>query len=84
MEDHSVSYQAELDKGFEVYLRSIGTSTRRSMYGLRRRLEDMGVSRVTTQSDANAPKALDDMAQLHARRWRAPLFSPSAMDFHRE
>lgn len=83
IEDPSISYQAELNGGFEAYLRSIGSSTRRSLYGLRRRLAELGVPRITTQSGDNAVQALETMARLHARRWKAALFTPSAMDFHR-
>jgi CelD/BcsL family acetyltransferase involved in cellulose biosynthesis len=80
--DALVSYQADLSRGFAAYLRVLGQSTRRSIWGLRRRLAAHG--RVTFEF--LAPEEIDggfsDLNRLHQLRWQHSAFTGASLDFH--
>jgi CelD/BcsL family acetyltransferase involved in cellulose biosynthesis len=80
--DPVVSYQADLSNGFAAYLRALGQSTRRSVWGLRRRLAEQG--KVTFE--LLAPEQIDggfsDLNRLHQLRWQRPAFTGAGLEFH--
>jgi CelD/BcsL family acetyltransferase involved in cellulose biosynthesis len=80
--DPLVSYQADLSGGFDGYLRSLGQSTRRSVWNLRRRLARQG----KVSFELLAPEEIDggfsDLNRLHQLRWRLPAFTGSVLEFH--
>jgi CelD/BcsL family acetyltransferase involved in cellulose biosynthesis len=80
--DPLVSYQADLSGGFDRYLRSLGQSTRRSVWNLRRRLARQG----KVSFELLAPEEIDggfsDLNRLHQLRWRQPAFAGSVLEFH--
>jgi CelD/BcsL family acetyltransferase involved in cellulose biosynthesis len=80
--DRLVSYQADLSHGFGPYLRSLGQSTRRSLWNLRRRLGQPG----TVSFELLSPEAIDgglnDLNRLHRLRWHQPAFAGAGLDFH--
>jgi CelD/BcsL family acetyltransferase involved in cellulose biosynthesis len=82
--EHSTSRQADLSRGFEPYLRSLGQSTRRSLWHLRRRLADLGAVRIEHASREQIPAAFDHLNSLHEKRWGSHGFSGSRLTFHRE
>jgi CelD/BcsL family acetyltransferase involved in cellulose biosynthesis len=82
--DSIMSYQADLSPGFEGYLALLGQSTRRALWGLRRRLEplvdaDEPCERV---DGVDIESAFDDLNRLHAARWGTPLFHGRRLQFH--
>jgi CelD/BcsL family acetyltransferase involved in cellulose biosynthesis len=80
--DGLMSYQADLSRGFGAYLRGLGQSTRRSVWGLRRRLGVRG----NVTFELLAPEEIDggfsDLNRLHQLRWRRPAFSGARLAFH--
>jgi CelD/BcsL family acetyltransferase involved in cellulose biosynthesis len=80
--DRSVSYQADLSQGFGVYLRSLGQSTRRSLWNLRRRLARQGNVSFELLAPEEIEGGLSDLNRLHQLRWRQPAFSASVLEFH--
>jgi len=80
--DRSASYQADLSQGFAVYLRSLGRSTRRSLWGLRRRLAEQAQVRFETLGPAEIETGFADLNRLHQIRWNKPAFSGSRLAFH--
>jgi CelD/BcsL family acetyltransferase involved in cellulose biosynthesis len=80
--DPFVSYQADLSRGFDGYLRSLGQSTRRSVWNLRRRLARQG----SVSFELLAPEEIDsgfgDLNRLHQLRWRQPAFAGRGLEFH--
>ncbi len=80
--DPLVSYQADLSRGFEEYLRSLGQSTRRSLWNLRHRLARQGRVSFEQLPVEEVERALDDLNRLHQLRWGRVAFSRSALDFH--
>jgi hypothetical protein len=80
--DPLVSYQADLSHGFEGYLRSLGQSTRRSVWNLRRRLARQG----NVSFELLAPEEIDggfsDLNRLHQLRWQQPAFAGTVLEFH--
>ncbi len=80
--DPLVSYQADLSGGFEEYLRSLGQSTRRSLWNLRHRLARQGRVSFEQLPVEEVERALDDLNRLHQLRWGRVAFSRSGLDFH--
>jgi CelD/BcsL family acetyltransferase involved in cellulose biosynthesis len=82
--DRSVSYHADLSQGFPAYLKELGQSTRRSVWNLRKRLneEHEGV-RFELVAPEEIPRAFDDLNRLHQLRWNRPAFSGERLEFHR-
>ena len=80
--DRSCSYQADLGQGFAGYLRSLGQSTRRSLWGLRRRLAEQAKVRFETLGPEEIDAAFTDLNRLHELRWKKPAFSGSRLAFH--
>jgi CelD/BcsL family acetyltransferase involved in cellulose biosynthesis len=80
--DRLVSYQADLGSGFAAYLRSLGQSTRRSLWHLRRRLAQQGNISFELLSSAEIEGGFDDLNRLHQLRWRRPAFGGAGLDFH--
>jgi CelD/BcsL family acetyltransferase involved in cellulose biosynthesis len=81
--DRLVSYQADLSSGFAAYLRSLGQSTRRSVWNLRRRLAQQGTVSFELLSAAEIDGGFNDLNRLHQLRWRRPAFGGTGLDFHR-
>jgi len=81
--DRLVSYQADLSGGFGGYLRSLGQSTRRSVWNLRHRLAKGGTVRFDLLA---APEEIDsgfsDLNRLHRLRWQQPAFAGTGLEFH--
>jgi CelD/BcsL family acetyltransferase involved in cellulose biosynthesis len=80
--DRCVSYQADLSEGFGPYLRTLGQSTRRSVWNLRRRLASLGEVRVEQLRDNEIEEGFADLNRLHALRWRRPAFTGKRLSFH--
>ncbi len=81
--EHCVSYQADLSQGFQSYLGSLGQSTRRSIWHLRRRLCAMGeVAHEPVRAD-ELDAAFADLNRLHELRWGFPAFTEDRLRFHR-
>ena len=82
--DPSVSYLADLTQGFAAYLRGLGQSTRRSVWNLRRRLEE---EHGPVRCELLAPEEIDagfaDLNRLHQLRWSRPAFAGERLEFHR-
>jgi CelD/BcsL family acetyltransferase involved in cellulose biosynthesis len=81
--DGSVSYQADVSAGFAAYLRALGPSTRRSMWGLRRRLAMRGEVRFELLTTQEIEAGFSDLNRLHQLRWRRPAFVGARLAFHR-
>jgi CelD/BcsL family acetyltransferase involved in cellulose biosynthesis len=80
--DHLVSYQADLSRGFDGYLRSLGQSTRRSIWNLRRRLARQGNVSFELLTPEEIDGGFSDLNRLHQLRWQQPAFSGTALEFH--
>lgn len=80
--DHAVSYQADLSSGFESYLRLLGESTRRKLFNLRRRLQQLGKVVVGPVEPQAVELTLHHLNRLHATRWGSPVFSGPRWQFH--
>lgn len=80
--DGMVSYQADLSHGFAAYLRALGQSTRRSVWGLRRRLAAQGKVSFELLTLDEIDSGFNDLNRLHELRWRRPAFTGAALEFH--
>jgi len=80
--DRSASYQADLSHGFPAYLRSLGRSTRRSLWALRRRLALQAKVRFESLGPAEIEAGFSDLNRLHQLRWRKEAFGRSRLVFH--
>jgi CelD/BcsL family acetyltransferase involved in cellulose biosynthesis len=80
--DPSVSYQADLSAGFNAYLRSLGQSTRRSVWNLRRRLALEGTVSFELLSQEEIDAGLSDLNRLHQLRWQQPAAAGAGREFH--
>lgn len=80
--DRSASYQADLSQGFPGYLRSLGRSTRRSLWALRRRLALEAKVRFELVGPAEIEDAFSDLNRLHQLRWSKLAFGRSRLAFH--
>jgi CelD/BcsL family acetyltransferase involved in cellulose biosynthesis len=81
--DPLVSYQADLSCGFSGYLRSLGQSTRRSVWNLRGRLARLGKVTFERLSPAEIDSGFGDLNRLHQLRWQRPAFAGAGLEFHR-
>lgn len=80
--EHSVSYQADLGAGFQTYLRSLGQSTRRSLWHLRSRLAKLGKVEVAEVSEEGVADAFHQLNRLHRLRWGQSAFTEDRLRFH--
>jgi CelD/BcsL family acetyltransferase involved in cellulose biosynthesis len=80
--DPLVSYQADLSCGFEGYLRSLGQSTRRSMWNLRHRLARQGNVSLELLPQEEIEGGFSDLNRLHQLRWQRPAFTGTGLEFH--
>jgi CelD/BcsL family acetyltransferase involved in cellulose biosynthesis len=80
--DAMVSYQADLSGGFAAYLRTLGQSTRRSVWGLRRRLAAQEKVTFELLPAEQIDSGFVDLNRLHQLRWQRPAFSGAALEFH--
>ena len=80
--DHAVSFQADLRLGFSRYLQSLGQSTRRSIWNLRKRLELHGLVRLEQVSIGDLAEGFRDLNRLHKLRWQRPAFTGARLEFH--
>jgi len=81
--DRSASYQADLGQGFGGYLRILGQSTRRSLWGLRRRLaKEHGQVRCEFLTPEQIGDGFRDLNRLHQLRWRKPAFEGERLKYH--
>jgi hypothetical protein len=80
--DRAVSYQADLSGGFDGYLRSLGQSTRRSIWNLRRRLDALGRVRLEHIGPDDIAAGFQDLNRLHQLRWNRPAFTGRRLEFH--
>jgi CelD/BcsL family acetyltransferase involved in cellulose biosynthesis len=82
--DRSVSYQADLAQGFAAYLRDLGQSTRRSLWGLRRRLAmEHGEVRCEFLTPEQIDSGFSDLNRLHQLRWNRPAFADERLEYHK-
>jgi CelD/BcsL family acetyltransferase involved in cellulose biosynthesis len=77
-----VSYQADLSRGFATYLGLLGQSTRRSLWGLRRRLAVQGEVSFEPVAPGEIDRGFGELNRLHELRWQKPAFSGAGLDFH--
>jgi CelD/BcsL family acetyltransferase involved in cellulose biosynthesis len=80
--DRCVSYQADLSDGFGPYLRTLGQSTRRSLWNLRHRLASFGEVRVEQLREHEIEEGFEDLNRLHTLRWKRPAFTGKRLSFH--
>jgi CelD/BcsL family acetyltransferase involved in cellulose biosynthesis len=80
--DRLVSYQADLSRGFGAYVHGLGQSTRRSVWGLRRRLGMRGNVTFELLAPEEIDSGFSDLNRLHQLRWRRPAFSGAQLAFH--
>jgi len=80
--DRSASYQADLSQGFANYLRALGRSTRRSVWGLRRRLTESAQVRFETVGRDEVEEAFADLNRLHELRWKKIAYAGARLAFH--
>ncbi len=80
--NESRSYQADLSRGFESYRAELGQSTRRSVWHLRRRIEESSVFEFVDQE--HIEEAFSDLNRLHLLRWNQPAFVEKRLQFHLE
>lgn len=80
--DRSISYQASLVDGFDVYLKVLGQSTRRSVWNLRHRLAQQGSVRLEQVGFDDVAEGFADLNRLHHLRWGKPAFSAKRLSFH--
>jgi CelD/BcsL family acetyltransferase involved in cellulose biosynthesis len=80
--DRLRSYQADLSAGMEAYLRSLGQSTRRSVWNLRHRLARQGRVSFELLSAEEIEGGFGDLNRLHRLRWQQPAFAGTALEFH--
>jgi CelD/BcsL family acetyltransferase involved in cellulose biosynthesis len=80
--DPSISYQADLSRGFSGYLRSLGQSTRRSLWNLRRRLALQGTVSFELLSPEEIDGGFNDLNRLHQLRWQQPAVAGANLEFH--
>jgi CelD/BcsL family acetyltransferase involved in cellulose biosynthesis len=81
--DHSVSYHADLGQGFSAYLASLGQSTRRSVWNLRKRLaQEHGDVQFEFVGPDEIDAAFEDLNRLHELRWKRPAFPGERLEFH--
>ncbi|HVN45256.1 MAG TPA: GNAT family N-acetyltransferase, partial [Steroidobacteraceae bacterium] len=81
--DREVSYQADLSSGFDHYLCTLGQSTRRSLWNLRRRLALQGPVSFELLTPADIDSGLEELNRLHCLRWQQPAFAGAALEFHK-
>ena len=82
--DRSMSYQADLAQGFDAYLRTLGQSTRRSLWSLRRRLaEEHGEVRCEFLASEQIDDGFSDLNRLHELRWNKPAFGGERLEYHK-
>jgi len=82
--DRSVSYQADLAHGFGTYLKELGQSTRRSLWGLRRRLaQEYGEVEFESLTPEQIDSGFSDLNRLHRLRWTRPAFAGERLEYHR-
>ncbi len=82
--DYIDAYAADLTRGFGEYLGSLGGSSRRSLYLLRRRLEGHGSIHFDHASLDELIDTLNLMNRLHSSRWGEPAFTGQRLAFHQE
>jgi CelD/BcsL family acetyltransferase involved in cellulose biosynthesis len=82
--DRSVSYQADLSRGFAAYLEDLGQSTRRSVWNLRRRLALHGSVSFELVAAEEIEEGFRDLNRLHSLRWKRAAFTGSGLGFHTE
>jgi CelD/BcsL family acetyltransferase involved in cellulose biosynthesis len=82
--DRSVSYHADLSRGFPAYLKELGQNTRRSVWNLRRRLsEEHGETQLEFLAGADIEGGFADLNRLHQLRWNRPAFPNERLGFHK-
>jgi len=82
--DRSVSYHADLARGFAAYLKDLGQSTRRSVWNLRRRLpEEHGEVCLEFLGPEEIYSGFSDLNRLHQLRWNRPAFTDERLEFHK-
>ena len=77
-----LSYQADLTAGFPAYLRDLHQSTRRSIWNLRRRLQEFGPVRLEDLPAQEIASGFRDLNRLHELRWQKPAFGVRRLQFH--
>jgi CelD/BcsL family acetyltransferase involved in cellulose biosynthesis len=80
--DRVVSFQVDLGLGFSRYLQSLGQSTRRSVWNLRKRLELRGSVRLEHVRMSDLAEGFRDLNRLHRLRWLRPAFAGARLEFH--
>ena len=80
--DPLISYQADLSRGFNGYLRRLGHSTRRSLWNLRRRLALRGAVSFELLSPREIDGGFSDLNRLHQLRWQQPALAGDSLEFH--
>lgn len=80
--DGLASYQADLSGGMEAYLRSLGQSTRRSVWNLRHRLARQGGVSLELLAAEEIEGGFGELNRLHRLRWGQPAFAGKRLQFH--
>jgi len=80
----STSYAADLSSGFDAWLGWLGQSSRRSVWNLRRRLEELGKVQVERVEPSGVQPAFAELNRLHACRWGRPAFAGPRLQYHLE
>lgn len=80
--DGMISYQADLSGGFAAYLSTLRQSTRRSLFGLRRRLAARGKISFEPLPPEQIEGGFGELNRLHQLRWQQPAFTGAALAFH--
>jgi CelD/BcsL family acetyltransferase involved in cellulose biosynthesis len=82
--DPITAYGVDLHAGFQAFAASLSGNARRSMFNVRRKLEDtLGLS-FHQLEPAHALDSLDRMNALHALRWKSSAFTGNRLAFHRD
>jgi CelD/BcsL family acetyltransferase involved in cellulose biosynthesis len=81
--DPVTGYQADLTGGFSQYLASLSGNARRSLYNLRRRLQQKGDTRLEPIREPFA-QALVELDAMRRKRWGAGFFDGATLGFYRD
>jgi CelD/BcsL family acetyltransferase involved in cellulose biosynthesis len=78
----ALSYQADLGRGFNHYLSTLSSSSRRALWNRRALLASNGLVAVETAPAADALVTLQQLNELHRQRWGMPAFDEIGLRFH--
>jgi len=79
-----VAGSVSVDEPFNDYVSSLGQGTRRRLFGSRRRLERLGDVSIDRVGVDGVERGLQQLNELHSRRWGVPAFDGRRLAFHVE